>query len=375
MDTRMRRRGFTLVELLVVIAIIGILVGLLLPAIQAAREAGRRAACLNNMRQVALALQNYASSNRDRFPGSAEVRTANNNSGGGAIGKPGGWSFIVKILPYMEMKPLFDSIDITRDPTDTGSISNKKALSQSLNGLICPTNPNERLFSPGGNTDQAPTENETIWGLTNYKAMGATHKESLRSKWYGDTPKYQASHHPDGGLFPGKGVRLAEYVDGTSHTVVLVETIDDRASRWAFGSDVTVTGIPSKTQSPDGSTGQDITYVQAPNAKYYYPTFGSATFDGTTFGDESPLAGQTLLSWNFRPAGTKPGEGLYHSMNEDPGFGTDSYYPDYGPTAGHPETVNHAFADGSATALRKRIDTAAYMFMITRDGGEPNPEL
>jgi len=92
----MRRPAFTLVELLVVIAIIGVLLALLLPAVQAVREAARRAACQNNLRQLALATQGYESANRCFPPGQC---------GGTDIGfgpDSRAWSWLARILPYIE---------------------------------------------------------------------------------------------------------------------------------------------------------------------------------------------------------------------------------------------------------------------------------
>ena len=106
------RKGFTLVELLVVIAIIGILIALLLPAINAAREAGRRAACQNNVRQIGLSVNNY-NSNIGVLPPGAKLRTnyapASSDydpwaeAGSKSVGSFG-YSWMVYILPFMEHK-------------------------------------------------------------------------------------------------------------------------------------------------------------------------------------------------------------------------------------------------------------------------------
>ena len=76
MNATSAKRGFTLIELLVAVAIVGILLALLLPAIQAAREAGRRASCLNKSHQIGLAMQNYASTYANNFPPSAKLTKA-----------------------------------------------------------------------------------------------------------------------------------------------------------------------------------------------------------------------------------------------------------------------------------------------------------
>jgi len=102
--TSFRRTGFTLVELLVVIAIIGILVALLLPAVQAAREAARRAKCQSNLKNIAIALQNYHSA-RNRFPK-------------GFVAQPEtveAWAWSVYILPYLEEQAIYDRLSPSED--------------------------------------------------------------------------------------------------------------------------------------------------------------------------------------------------------------------------------------------------------------------
>jgi prepilin-type N-terminal cleavage/methylation domain-containing protein len=99
-----RRAAFTLVELLVVIAIIGVMVALLLPAVQQAREAARRTQCLNHLKQMALAAQNYHDSHSVYPPGRI---IPGNRSGANGHKSIAPWQ--VTILPYIEQKALYDS--------------------------------------------------------------------------------------------------------------------------------------------------------------------------------------------------------------------------------------------------------------------------
>ena len=100
------RHGFTLIELLVVIAIIAVLISLLLPAVQSAREAARRAQCVNNLKQIGLALHNYHDT-WGRFPmGSVQVDTPN-----GAYRRP----FLASLMPFIEQQNLRLDGDGARD--------------------------------------------------------------------------------------------------------------------------------------------------------------------------------------------------------------------------------------------------------------------
>src|SRR5262249_15993433 len=140
MFTRLRR-GFTLIELLVVIAIIAVLIALLLPAVQSAREAARRTQCVNNLKQIGLALHNYLSAN-DRFPmGGTPQYDARNPTPAG----PYEWmnySSFAMMLPYLEQTVVYNSCNLLVCP-DTGhgfaQVHNITAYNTKLNAFLCPS--------------------------------------------------------------------------------------------------------------------------------------------------------------------------------------------------------------------------------------------
>src|SRR5271170_5845017 len=104
-------RAFTLIELLVVIAIIAVLIALLLPAVQAAREAARRSQCVNNLKQLGLAMHNYHNT-LGTFPiGSMGVRSINGYVLGTPTNNRRTWSFM--ILPYLEQSSMFQAINFS----------------------------------------------------------------------------------------------------------------------------------------------------------------------------------------------------------------------------------------------------------------------
>jgi prepilin-type N-terminal cleavage/methylation domain-containing protein/prepilin-type processing-associated H-X9-DG protein len=142
---RPKAAGFTLVELLVVIAIIAVLIGLLLPAVQSAREAARRSACSNNLKQIGLALHNYHSSFNVFPPGVewSEIWPP-------AVGGYNGPTWIAKILPYLDEKSLADRYN-KNFGFGSGSGPNMVIASQQLPAFLCPSDeqqPNTNVNGP-----------------------------------------------------------------------------------------------------------------------------------------------------------------------------------------------------------------------------------
>ena len=135
------RRGFTLIELLVVIAIIAVLIALLLPAVQSAREAARRAQCVNNLKQIGLAMHNYHQAS-SVFPQGESQSAYNLNYAGGYAGWTE-WSAHAEMLPYMEQGSVYDSINFSFcGGHDEGQWINSTGWTTVINGFLCPSDSN-----------------------------------------------------------------------------------------------------------------------------------------------------------------------------------------------------------------------------------------
>jgi prepilin-type N-terminal cleavage/methylation domain-containing protein/prepilin-type processing-associated H-X9-DG protein len=228
-----KKRGFTLVELLVVIAIIGVLVSLLLPAVQAAREAARRTQCLNNLKNLGLALNNYENA-RQRFPATLTFfkedpypNTLKNSS------LYLNWA--IEVLPYMEQQALYNSFKISADPEFKLSHEvNRAAVATPLSVMLCPSDPNGQQVFSG-------LEGDFARGSYGYNAM----------QWWPsqyEWPKMENNPLLDFNIgmagFKNHEIdqsqRIAQITDGTTNTIMLGEmrvglSQRDRRGTWAMG--------------------------------------------------------------------------------------------------------------------------------------------
>jgi len=199
---RSRRRGFTLVELLVVIAIIGVLVALLLPAVQAAREAARRASCSNNLKQIGLGLHLYHDVHRTFPPGGVEFRLGSDTSK-----RQLAWS--VFLLPYIEQLNLYEQLDLT---TAFDSAENAPAAATVLSVYICPSAPSgDQLVSGRGPC-----------------LYGGIYGERITSP----------NNPPKGTMLYDTPISMAHIRDGTSNTLVVAEDSGFADGQWINGRNI-----------------------------------------------------------------------------------------------------------------------------------------
>jgi prepilin-type N-terminal cleavage/methylation domain-containing protein/prepilin-type processing-associated H-X9-DG protein len=193
--------GFTLVELLVVITIIGILIALLLPAVQAAREAARRAQCSNNLKQLGLALLNYHTTT-NVFP----------------YGRGSNWGWSAFVLPYIEQGSLDGSINYKYAYYQTDAVTgtkNNKTMQTLLPAYQCPSaEPNQLVNCCSALT--AAYGNGYHTAQTNYSAV-ATHTP--------DIYLYPEDTCHSGVMYRDSATRIDDIKDGSSNTFLVGETI------------------------------------------------------------------------------------------------------------------------------------------------------
>ena len=216
------RSGFTLIELLVVIAIIGVLVGLLLPAVQQAREAARRSACSNNMKQMGLAVHNYADVHPERFP----VGWVGEFEAGEWHGDEGeGWGFAAHLLPFIEQKNLFDLFDLTKQ---VGDNVNAAAIATVVTGYLCPSDSyaSGDIISPANSTRRFARSNYP--GCFGSEHMAGHDHDGLTAALLSGDDEGLEPGEGDGIFFAGgasgeNAVSFRDVRDGLSKTIMIGE--------------------------------------------------------------------------------------------------------------------------------------------------------
>jgi prepilin-type N-terminal cleavage/methylation domain-containing protein len=324
---RARRAGFTLVELLVVITIIGILMGLLLPAVQAAREAGRRTQCQNTIKQLGLAMLQHETAKRYLPTAGWGFAWTGDPDRGSGIKQPGGWAYC--ILPYIDQANLAQMGAGLADNNGTNNSPKAKALLQLATTPIasfhCPTRRQVKLY-PDQGTQQLNCAPASLVTHIDYAANGgdnnfvdATQTVQPTTLSQGNDPHYWATQKYDTGVcLQHAELPLAKITDGPSNTYLVGE----------------------KYLSPD---------------RYE---------DGSDFGDnENAFTG---LNWdNVRSC--KDNNGSYQAPQQDtPGKGD---YWNFG--SAHPGTFSVTFCDGSVHGISYSIDPETHRRLCNRSDGQP----
>jgi prepilin-type N-terminal cleavage/methylation domain-containing protein/prepilin-type processing-associated H-X9-DG protein len=336
------RRGFTLIELLVVIAIIAVLIALLLPAVQAAREAARRAQCVNNLKQMGLAIANYESTNGCYPMGYNKGAPAAN--GCQALL----WSWETSILPFVEQAAAFNAINFNGN-AGYNSLRNFTGVGVKVNGYICPSDtPQSNL--PVGDILNPQTSYAGVGGLT----------ENCFYYW-----GYPAPGNPNQdrcgaidseGIFgqPSKCLKVSDVTDGTSNSASVGEQChfpgEQSSTFYHFGyaagafelggqytNDIRDTAIAYMAPQPNSKP--NLTNAQGAIGACNGP-FGSTLY---SYGNS--------IGWTIVPACIQNlGQFGFHGL--------------------HPGGVNFAFADGSVHFIKNSINLTTYHAIGTVGLGE-----
>jgi prepilin-type N-terminal cleavage/methylation domain-containing protein/prepilin-type processing-associated H-X9-DG protein len=314
MAIRRRRSsgGFTLIELLIVIAIIGVLIGLLLPAVQSAREAARRAQCVNNLKQMGIALHAYHDVN-GAFPSSMNAWRV------GAY-----FTAFTAILPYAEQQPLFASYNLNLVNT---APANTTATSSRVGTYLCPSMAGPPYSKPDASTNDfmAPCSYAVSTGSRYAWAWSGT---ALYGRPDGVFIPNEEMDRFGGLVSPSPPISLSGISDGTSGTFLIGEQ-DYSLRGFRFPA-----GHPRAGQERGGAG------VWADG----YPTSGS-------FSTYGPFNAREHF-----PAGSRPD---HREATAVTSFRSQ-----------HAGGANFLYADGSVRFLKASVNRPIYRALSTRAGGE-----
>ncbi len=338
MPHRPRRSGFTLIELLVVIAIIAVLIALLLPAVQAAREAARRARCINNLKQLGVAINNYESS-----LGVLPMTMALSGTGN-TVAYDTGWSAQARILPYLEGNPLFNAANIGVFKEHP---SNSTVIMMTVAAFICPSE-----VKP-----VTSTHDYGVSGVTNYGFCG------------GDWFVWGGFNGPDNrqAFGPDRSRKLAEIADGLSGTIFMAEVKTYQAASNCRFTPLPSVNDPNNIPSPTANP-----LAVAPE----YDNGGCVTQNQfefhTEWSDGHVHAAGFTTAWPPNKAiigrVTYPGMDLdLNGMNEENGGPT---FAAINARSYHPGGVNSLFGDGSVKFIKNTINGPTWRALGTVAGAE-----
>lgn len=367
------RGGFTLIELLVVIAIIAVLIALLLPAVQAAREAARRAQCVNNLKQLGLAMHNYISTNTT-VPPTMVMYSAT------PVGSDAGQhqSTHARLLPYLEQNQIFNAINFSVSERwggpggdlvstfngstadcDLWGVMNATATANQITSFLCPSDtgiPNLTYFkfAPNGPAQYVGFHNYPYnAGLNPFS--GGANSGAVNGICY--FPTFNSSNALSAYSVRAEApISIATFTDGTSNTVI--------ASEWLKGN-----GLP-----PPTADGLPNTYTSTVAVDAYA---GQVNND---FLQSKACDASTQQNWTWKGDWWISGQSVTYSHTQTPNK-KSCYYPNIGQpvssavnaiaaSSRHPGGVNTAAADGSVKFIKNTVSPQAWYALATPNRGE-----
>ena len=325
-----RARAFTLIELLVVIAIIGVLVALLLPAVQAAREAARRAQCANNLKQIGLALHNYHAT-VGSFPVGFLVPTFTPPPSTSPLQYR--WSALAQMAPYLEQANLANSLNfqfplaykpaLASAPFWPYYPENATAMGTQVATFLCPSDGATSPMIGSGPTNYAFCAGT---GVNGGDATGA-----------------------DGVFILGPSISIAEILDGTSQTVMASEQLLGIAGPYSQTSPIP-TPSPVNRAMARLAAGPLTDTACAAAPKGWLLNKGASWFDGnylnTLYNHHEPPNSRAADCITYHNPGWKAARSL------------------------HPGGVNVLLGDGSSRFVKDSVSPSVWRALATRSGGE-----